>query len=647
MRSEKSVTLEQLESTLGESLRALPSPTQTEALSKRLADLLLPGRAQSAGSPGGRRHTQTWRWPRLGMVAAALLVVVIASWGFGVWQDGSSVAGLGPLWVHSAWGASDQLSFRTGDDRLRLVTWEQTGTFPALPETMPVQQLLRPSLGTEDALRLAERMGISNGKLFPGEQLVTVRGEEVPVDEGVEADELHLNLRLGTWYYSARGHAAETAVGIDAAQAEQKALSWLQTVAVLPADYQVECVPDEWGSFRVSVRLGAGPDGLPVIGRLPSFQLTVDRGGRVTAAEGGWYEAAGSLTLPIISYADALVALQRGEGEFQSAAWQPLDAGHAKVEQASLAYQVAYALDYTPYLVPVAVFSGQYSARGETADFTAYVSLLASEEKPNAGNYLLQAELPAARATAAAIQERPLSASQAEIPALNSFFDANGASDSGYPAATSWNHGWMWRGSWQSGQQFSGRLNEQQAVAVALELSGQLPSLPGTLGEPEVLPSIAPETPGLSDEYCSVLFGLCYDGLPAGGLDGNGSRSYLSVQVQLTDIADKGDLGAVTMVHLALPMQLGEAMQLITPEQAWQKLLRNDAVIFLEDQLAGLPAARFQVIASSITAVQLTYVPRHRELARNEQWDLQYVFSGTAKVGDCELGFHALVNAVR
>ncbi len=648
MRSRRTVTLEQLEGTLGESLRALPSPALTAELSQRLADMPLTARDQPASRPRRRRPSAVWSWPRLGMVAAALLAVLIGSLGWGTWRNDDRVAGLGPLRTQSVAGASDQLSFRTGEDGLRLVTWEQAGDLPALPETMLVQQLLRPELDEEDALRLAESMGIEDGRILRGGGLVTVRGAETVVEDGVAADELFLDLRLGSWYYSRSDRATAGSSAIEAAGAEQAALSWLKTVVVLPDDYQIDCIAGEWGSFRVSLRPGTGPDGLPVIGRLPSFQVTVDRSGQVVSAEGGWYAEAGSFTLPIISYEDALAALQRGEGEFESAAWQPLDAGHAKVEQASLAYQVAYSLDYTPYLVPVAVFRGEYSpARGGAADFVAYVSLLEQKERRNAGNYRLDAELPQAPVAAAVISERPLSVSQAENAALKDFFASRGVSDPGYPTVTSWNQGWMWRGTWQSSQQFATRLNQQQAVAVARQLVEQLPALPGTLGEPELLPAIVPESPGVSDEYCTVLFGLFYEGIPAGGLDGNGSRSYLSVQVQVTDIARRGDLGAVTMVHLALPMQLSEAKKLITPEQAWQRLLDNDATIYLEDQLSGLPAARFQVIESSITSVQLVYVPRHRELARNDQWDLRYIFSGTAKAGDSEVRFHALVNAVR
>lgn len=645
MRKVRTVTLEQLESTIGESLRALPSPIQTETLSRRLAALPLAERAQLAL---GRKHARSRRWPRFGSVAAALLLVVIGSWGFGIWQNGNSVSGLGPLLSHSIEGASDQLSFRMGEDGLRLVTWEQAVDLPALSKTMPVLQLQRPELGEEDVLQLAELMGIKGGKLLRSGPLVTVRGEEVAEEDGVTADELHFDLRLGAWYYAGSGGAVAANGAVEAAEAEQRALSWLRAVVALPDDYQTECSRDDWGSFRVSVRPEAGPEGLPVIGRLPSFQLTVDQGGRIVDVEGGWYAVAGSFALPITSYEDALAALQRGEGEFESPAFQPLETGNAKVQQASLAYQTAYSLDYTPYLVPVAVFRGQYaSASGSTADFVAYVSLLAHEERRNAGNYRLATELPDAPATAAAISERSLSDSQEELPALGSFFSAGGVSEPGYPTATSWNHGWMWRGTWQSSRRFADRLSEQQAVAVATELVEQLPALPGRLGESEVLPATSSETPGVSDEYRTVLFSLTYDGIPVGGLGGNGSRSYLSVQVKMTDIAARGDLGAVVMVHLALPMQLGETMQLISPQQAWQRLLANDATVFLEDQLAGLPAARFQVTESSITSVQLAYAPRHRELARNEQWDLRYIFTGTAKAGDREVRFHALVNAVR
>ncbi len=636
--------LEQLENTLGEQLRQLPSLEPSDSLRARLDATALNARKQPRG-PKRRAEIRAWRWPRLGMIMAALLVVTLFGWGLAPRLSDDSPIGLGPLLVHSIEGTESDLSFRLGQDSLRLIEWAGLEKWPKLPPTAAVQRLERPELTEQDALRLAELMGFGEVRLNRTGNMVIVVGDEVQVGDGVDSDQLYLDLRLGTWYYSARYRQPGTEVFVDRQQAEQLALEWLAAVASLPNEYQLKAVQEDRGAFRVSLRPADGPGGLPILGRWPSFVVTVNPDGSISNAEGAWYKDVGKSFLPIVDYAQAFEVLQRGEGEFVSSAFYPLVAGQAEVEQASMAYQLAYALDDTPYLVPVAVFGGQYEAEGGTqAKFVAYVSLLQQTERENAGNYQLSISLPSTPTVAATIAERPLTVSQAELPALSHFFSAGGASDDDYPSETSWDGGWMWRGVWQSSQSFGQPLTEQQVIAVATEMVEQLPTRPGDLASPIVTSWLTPENPEVSDSYCHLQYDLVYNEIPTGGPDG--SRSYLSVQVQTTDIYGQGKLGAVTMVHMAKPMQLGAEVPLITPEQAWQRLLANDATVFVADQLTGLPAARFSVERSEVESVSLAYVPRHRELVRNENWELKFVFSGTAKVGDRSLHFTALVDAV-
>jgi len=647
MKRTDELKLEQLERTLGEQLRQMPSPVPTDSLRARLGATAL---AAPKRRPGWNRQPAShsaWRWPRLGMVMAGLLVVTLIGWGLAPRLSDDTPIGLGPLLVHSVAGANDTLSFRLGQDSLRLIDWTGLDRFPSLPASAPVQRLRRPELTEQHALEMAALMGFEQAKVQRTGDMTVVIGEEVASGEGVDADRLYLDLRQGTWHYSRGYRPPQAATFIDAGQAKQLVLEWLASIGQLPSEYQVEVKAADHGpgAYLVSLRPPAGPMGMPVLGRWPSLVVTVNPDGSISAAEGAWYEDVGESSLPIIDYAQALEALRRGEGEFVSSAFYPLVAGQAKVEQASMAYQLAFALDDTPYLVPVAVFGGQYVAEGGAqAEFVAYVSLLQQTEPENAGNYRLATSLPEAPTVAAMVSERPLAVSLRELTALKEFFRTGGSSDPDYPTETSWNGGWMWRGVWRSSQSFSQPLTEQQAIAVANELVEQLPTLPGELAPPIVSSWLIPENPDVSDSYCHLRFDLIYDGIPTGGPDGAGS--YLSLQVQTTDVYGQGKLGAVTMVHLAKPMQLGAPVSLISAEQAWQKLLSNEATVFVEGHLAGLPAARFQVVESEVEQVSLAYVPRHRELARNEHWDLQFIFTGTAKVGDRSLRFTALVDAV-
>jgi len=60
-----------------------------------------------------------------------------------------------------------------------------------------------------------------------------------------------------------------------------------------------------------------------------------------------------------------------------------------------------------------------------------------------------------------------------------------------------------------------------------------------------------------------------------------------------------------------------------------------------------MPGNRFVADASSVTAVELAYIPRHPELMRNDHYDLVYVFTGHAQVGERLVDFTAYVDAVK
>jgi hypothetical protein len=69
-------------------------------------------------------------------------------------------------------------------------------------------------------------------------------------------------------------------------------------------------------------------------------------------------------------------------------------------------------------------------------------------------------------------------------------------------------------------------------------------------------------------------------------------------------------------------------------------------VVLLDGHLTAIPGSRFVAGASRVTVTGLVSVPRHPEFARNEHYDLKYLFSGEARVGDRTIKFTALVDAV-
>lgn len=636
MRPNWESDLQQLETGLVPALRALPAPTPDTALAERVWAGLM------TGSPAiQRRRVDLRRWlrlPRPALIAAALLLVLAGGWfGSTVWPPGVDPA-LGPLLLPAAQAAVGQLgdlTFRLGlQNQLGNLNWQLDAALPSLPGELPVLRMVHPQLTAEDALQLASRLGIRSAKL--SEQwsgaMALVSGQN---------GHLWLDLSRGSWQYEASG---PTAGDLPTAQsASAAAVDWLQAAGVLAGEeLAIQVQPDD-PLYWVEVRLASGPGGYPVVSHSPGYRVLVARGDQVIAADGAWPLAEASLDLPVGSYRQALQALQQGQGEFAAAGFTPYGSGTARITGASLGYQLAYALDYTPYLVPVAVFSGEYQPNsGQLSQFSAYVNLLSPARRDNAGGWRLQVALPPAIESAAVIKERPLAVSQSQLPALRQFFGLAAAQPDEYGTwrlgqselgATSWDGGWLWRGTWQSPAAVPGPVNPVQATEIARDLLSRLPGLPGVAGDPAVSGTAA-------DGFYWVSFPFSYGGL---GIDtlGAPAESRLAVQVNQSN-------GLVTAVNCAKPMQLQtERLRLITPEQAWSRLEHNQAVVALDGWLERLPAERFLAEQSLVTAVELVYVPRDPAFARNEFYDLKYIFRGTTWVGEREISFSAIVDATR
>jgi len=102
----------------------------------------------------------------------------------------------------------------------------------------------------------------------------------------------------------------------------------------------------------------------------------------------------------------------------------------------------------------------------------------------------------------------------------------------------------------------------------------------------------------------------------------------------------------VWTVKCSHPMEFsGEEIPLITPGEAWEKLLRNEFLVYVEGFFGGIPGARFAASQSRVTDVKLVCLPRHPQLVRNEQYDLMYLFAGEAQVGNRRIEFAACVEA--
>jgi len=389
----------------------------------------------------------------------------------------------------------------------------------------------------------------------------------------------------------------------------------------------------------VTLRRAAAPDGLPVAGDELRIIVSLSMDGRVYTAYGNWYPVEDSFASGLIRYEEALERLRRGEGLFEArGGYNP---GAAVIETVELAYRLAFALDHTPYLVPVAVFRGEFAPdQGEPRPFAAYVSLLEYRTGPNAGNFVLDAALPDVPETARGLRERPLAATEAELPVLASHFGLTGSPGGDGVirgprgqelGPTSWDGGWIYCGPEASTQApEAARVDVPALVEAARALAAGLPALPGEPGEPQLVESG-------SGEWTGVRIPLLYDGLPVVEPDGRGYSSHLWVWQMGTD-------REVWTVKCSYPMEFtaGEEIPLLTPGEAWERLLRNESLVYMDGFLGVIPGGRFVVPESRITHVDLVYLPRHPQLA---QYDLMYRFAGEAAVGGDRVEFAAYVHA--
>ncbi|ACA58905.1 hypothetical protein [Candidatus Desulforudis audaxviator] len=640
--------LERLERDLGERLRGLPAVEPDPAFRERLRGRLAAEHAAPANGRrrGGRRTGGAFTPFRAAIVAAACLLLVFAGWFRFLGSDEMGEPVPGALFLAQAQaGMGVQLGEFAltpgGLDTLRQVRFEIGGRLPKAPSQGRVWRLKQAKMTAAEALALAVRMGIEHPRLPDGWESST--GASVSCSAG--GDQRLLIWPLGTWLYEdypARGDETQPspppAKTVTHEQARAAALEWLERAGLLPEEgtYDVE-----QRDYEVTLRRAATPDGLPVAGDELRITVALTTDGKVYTAYGNWYPVEDSFAAGLIGYEEALERLRRGEGLFE--AHGGFNPGVAVIGTVEPAYRLAFALDHTPYLVPVAVFRGEFTPdQGEPRPFAAYVSLLEYRTGPNAGNFVLDAALPEVPERARGLRERLLAATEAELPALASFFGLTGApGDDGVIRGprgeelgpTSWDGGWIYRGPEASTHaRDTARVDVPALVEAARTLVAGLPALPGEPGEPQLVESG-------TGEWAGVRIPLLYGGLPVVKPD---DRSYLS-HLWVWQFGTDREVWTVKCSH---PMEFtGEEIPLITPGEAWEKLLGNESVVYVDAFFGAIPGARFAVPQSRVTDVKLVYLPRHPQLVRNAQYDLMYQFAGEAQVGSRRIEFAAYVEA--
>ncbi|MDD4169282.1 MAG: hypothetical protein PHD36_03325, partial [Desulfotomaculaceae bacterium] len=499
----------------------------------------------------------------------------------------------------------------------------------------------------EDVLEMAAAMGIEELRVSDKQPKVAPDGQEEPATSWVMVSggngRLSVWLNQGTWLYEQEADSSvKSSQPVSKEAARDIAVQWLTAAGLLPqGEYVVNQNQSPETSFETVLKPASDSEGRTIVGAAPQIRVTVTEQGRVASATGTWFEQEGSEKVRLAGYEQALEALKRGEGVFEARGYQPFTAGTAEIQKTGAAYQLAYSLDFTPYYVPVAVFEGEFTPEGGTKEnFTAFVSLLENNQQENAGNFILDAALPQVESFSSDIAERENEATRAELPALARYFGVVGRPDDsggifgekGRITPTSWNGGWLYRSQLFGDGNSGTPVSDDVAIASANQVVAGIPALPGDVGQPFV-------SAGAGDDFKYVIYPVIYEGKTVFSTGGPGYESNIIVQV--------GPQGEIWSVQCSKPMVLLEAQQpLIQPEKAWEKLLKNEFQILIDDFFGVIPGNRFAATHSKVTKAELIYKPRYMNMSRNENYDLVYMFTGTARIGTKDVRFEAFVNAV-
>ncbi|HHY05755.1 MAG TPA: hypothetical protein GX532_02100 [Clostridia bacterium] len=552
-----------------------------------------------------------------------------------------------------ALGGSD-LALDAGFDTLRNVRFEVKGDLPTAPQKGQIFCLQNKFTTVEDYLRMAEAMGMKNPE-------VTGKEEMVSQFFSISSDTHYLMVwpKSGVWEYEYRDYEfdelvsdleegnikenVEDAQKIEQEMAKDIAKEWLKKLEQLPREKYKITVEDTRNSdipvalgFNVMFIPESSPDANQSVETGRRIRLFIGTDGQVINASYNWPELKGTSEIPLADYAEAIEALNRGEGRLDVKRYWG-EKGVASIEAVEIAHQLAYGIDYTPYLVPTCIFSGKLTLQGSTQDFTASLPLLKKPEMKNAANFIIKTRLPKYRKEANLIAERQHSLTQVELESLASFFGIEKKSEEenfieGTKGEelhyTSYDYGWLYRGSKHSTTK---QLSEEKAIQIAQDIAHNIPVVPGSLGKPWILP-----TGG--EELQTIGFPFIYEGIPVVTPSYPGYVSYLVISLYQD--------GTLWSVDSKMPMEAtGEKIKLISPKEAKQMLLENDYIMTIDNLFGYSYGDRFAADKSTVTKIELVYIPCHPELARSKDYTLMYRFSGKTIISGKEMDFAAFVKA--
>ncbi len=564
-----------------------------------------------------------------------------------------------PMQAFAAGGSG--LALDAGFETLRDVKFEVKGDLPKAPQKGQIFCLQNRLTTVDDYMSMAKAIGMKDPEIAGKEPK-----ESVSQFFSIISGKHYLMVwpKSGIWDYEYRiyelneldsdleeGNAKENMEDgkeIDKETAKDIAKQWLKKLGQLPNEEYKMTVEDTRNSdipvalgFSVTFVPKSGPDAnkshdanRPVeMGRQIRMLIATD--GQVISASYNWPELKETSEIPLADYDEAIEALNRGEGRFDAKEYFG-EKAVAFIQDVEIGYQLAYSIDYTSYLVPISIFSGKLTSQETTKDFTAYIPMLKKPGIKNAANFDIKTELPEYRKEAHLIAERQHGLTQSELESLMTFFgiEKKNQEESSITGTkgeelhyTSYDYGWLYRGQKHTTTK---QVSKEKAVEIAQDIAKKIPVLPGTLGKPWIYPT---------DEEDLYTIGLpfLYDGIPVVTPNYPGYVSHIIISLYKD--------GALWSVDSNMHMEAGKKVELVSPQEAKQKLLENEYIMTIDDLFGYFYGDRFAADKSTVTKIELVYIPCHPELARSEEYTLMYRFSGKTIISGNEMDFAAFVKA--
>ena len=363
----------------------------------------------------------------MGVIAASIILIVTLTWQ-AFYNPQKEVAFVEPLFFNIAQASSisSGFTFGTGFTNFREIDFEFSG-MPAAPEKGQLIKLKKNNITTEDALDLARAVGMKNPEVIDEPESLSMPffitdSAEKNQDQSLRK-EIVVWREQGIWTYispESYKHGENSKI-ISEEDAQDIAINWLEKADLLPQDgfdviiktcVRRRCYYDCYPSTKIYRK---------ICRRNPENTIFLSAYGDILYVYWNFPTPDSSFEIPFASYEEALTALERGEGVFEAVNFTPKVQGSALIKQAEVAYQLAYSVDHTPYLVPSAVFYGEYTSEHTTENFKAYVPLTKRMTEKNCGNFSLESEFPIHKKTAKTIKERNHEVTKQELKEIAKF----------------------------------------------------------------------------------------------------------------------------------------------------------------------------------------------------------------------------------